>query len=133
MGEIIQRYKSIVAGKSKFKRFLFYCTLSPFGIIIYNLALLSCVLPICFYKYPLSDRKVTFIGLLNILTLTYTLILLVMRLALIDCNEMRKDLFTFFDLGIILLSYIEIAISYSLNNVVIPSALASLFVLKIVV
>jgi hypothetical protein len=81
----------------------------------------------------MSPSKIKFIGMLNIISLSYTLVLLLMKMALIDCSEMRKDLFSFFDLGIITLSLIEIAVSSLVNKNLLPSAFASLFILKIMI
>jgi hypothetical protein len=103
-------------------------------MIIYQLAVFTCIIPICIYRYPLSDPRVNFLGWLNIITLGYTLILLLMKIVLIDYREMKQDLYTFVDLGIVLLSYCEIFIGLAFRkSVFIPSAFSSLFILKTVI
>lgn len=112
---------------------LFSCTLSFPGIVLYNLSLLSCIIPVCFYKHPLSDPRVSTIGGFSIATLLFSLSLNIMRLCLVDWKELKKEIFSLIDFVIICSSLVEIT-TFSLlqRRAIIPSTFVSVFLIKIV-
>ena len=92
------------------------------------------MIPVCFYKHPLSDPRVTTIGGFSIATLLFSLALNLMRLRIVDWKEVKKELFSLIDLIIIVSSLLEIA-TFSLlqRRAIIPSTFVGVFLIKLVI
>lgn len=133
LNQIKLKYKEMICKNSSFlKKIAFEVSLSPFGLLIYNISLFSCVIPICMFYHPMTVRGIKLVTLFNLITLTFSLVLLLMRFPFVSCREMKKDYFLFFDVLIIVLSFLEILASYIYNNYeyAVPSSLASLFIIR---
>lgn len=132
--KIKEKYKKVLCGESFVKKLCFEITLSPTGILLYNISLVSCVIPICMYHDPMTKNGIKTISFFNITTLSITLFLLLTKMRMVGCKDLKKDYFLFFDLAVIMISYIEIGASYfyNLREFAIPSSLASLFIIRII-